>query len=55
VTLRVVESDEKTSLKSETIKYGQESQGTRTRKATLARASIIHKRQTRPLVTEDAP
>jgi hypothetical protein len=32
VTLRVVGGDEKGSLKSETVKYGRESQGTRTRK-----------------------
>jgi hypothetical protein len=31
VTLRVVEGDEKGSLISETVKYGHESQGTRTR------------------------
>jgi hypothetical protein len=31
VTLRVVEDDEKGSLKSETVKYGHESQGTRIR------------------------
>jgi hypothetical protein len=31
VTLRVVGSDGKGSLKSETVKYGRESQGTRTR------------------------
>jgi hypothetical protein len=31
VTLRVVGGDEKGSLKSETIKYGRESQETRTR------------------------
>jgi hypothetical protein len=31
VTLRVVGGDEKGSLKSETVKYGHESQGTRTR------------------------
>jgi hypothetical protein len=30
VTLRVVGTDEKGSLKSETVKYGRESQGTRT-------------------------
>jgi hypothetical protein len=30
VTLRVVGGDEKGSLKSETLKYGHESQGTRT-------------------------
>jgi hypothetical protein len=31
VTLRVVGGDEKGSLESETVKYGCESQGTRTR------------------------
>jgi hypothetical protein len=31
VTLRVVGGDEKGSLKSETVKYGRKSQGTRTR------------------------
>jgi hypothetical protein len=31
VTLRVVGGDEKGSLKSETVKYGRESQGTWTR------------------------
>jgi hypothetical protein len=31
VTLRIVGGDEKGSLKSETVKYGRESQGTRTR------------------------
>jgi hypothetical protein len=31
VTLRVVGGDEKGSLKSETVKYGSESQGTRTK------------------------
>jgi hypothetical protein len=30
VTLRVVGGDENGSLKSETVKYGRESQGTRT-------------------------
>jgi hypothetical protein len=32
VTLRVVGGDEKVSLESETVKYGHESYGTRTRK-----------------------
>jgi hypothetical protein len=31
VTLRVVEGDEKGSLNTETVKYGREIQGTRTR------------------------
>jgi hypothetical protein len=39
VVLRVVGGDEKGSLKSETVKYGRESQGT----------------QTRPLVREGTP
>jgi hypothetical protein len=33
VTLRVVEGDEKGSLKSETVNYGHESHGSRTRKS----------------------
>jgi hypothetical protein len=53
VTLRVVRGDEKGSLKSETAKYGPESQRIRTR-VRLARASNIYKRQTRPLVREGA-
>jgi hypothetical protein len=56
VTLRVVGGDEKESLKSETVKYGREFQGTRDpRKTAMARASSIYKRQTRPLVREGAP
>jgi hypothetical protein len=55
VTLRVVGGDEMGSLKSETVKYGRESQGTRTRETALAMASSIYKRQTRPLVREGAP
>jgi hypothetical protein len=54
VTLRVVGGDEMGSLKSETVKYGREYQGTR-RKTALARASGTYKRQTRPLVREGAP
>jgi hypothetical protein len=55
VTLRVVGGDKKGSLKSETVKYGRKSQGTRTEKTALARASGTYKRQTRPLVREGAP
>jgi hypothetical protein len=44
VTLRVVGGNEKGSLKSETVKYGHESQDPR--KTTLARTSTIYKRQT---------
>jgi hypothetical protein len=56
VTLRVVGGDGKGSLKSETVKYGHEFRGTRTRerRTTLSRASSIYKRQTRPLVREGA-
>jgi hypothetical protein len=45
VTLRVVGGDEKESLKSES----------KIRKTTLAKASSIYKRQTRPLVSEGVP
>jgi hypothetical protein len=56
VALRVVGGDEKGSLKSETVKYGHESNETRTREYTaLARISSNCKRQTRPLVRESAP
>jgi hypothetical protein len=51
VTLRVVGDDEKGSLKSETVKYGRKSQGTRTRE----RLHGTYKRQTRPFVREGAP
>jgi hypothetical protein len=55
LTLRVVGGDEKGSLKTETVKYGYESKrDTDPRKTTLASASSIHKRETRPLVREDA-
>jgi hypothetical protein len=49
VTLRVVGGDEKGSLKSETVKCGRESQGTRTREG------LRWQGQTRPLVREGAP
>jgi hypothetical protein len=52
VTLRVVGGDENGSLKSETVKYGRESQGTRTREDCVG---SMYKRQTRPLVREGAP
>jgi hypothetical protein len=47
VTLRVVGGDEKGSLESETVKYPI--------KTTLARASSIYKRHTRPLTREGSP
>jgi hypothetical protein len=52
---RVVGGDEMRSLKSERVKYGRESQGTRTRDTALVRTSSIHKRQTHPLFREGAP
>jgi hypothetical protein len=56
VTLRVVGGDEKGSLKSETVKYGRESQGTRTRERLRWQGPLAcKKRQTRPLVREGAP
>jgi hypothetical protein len=51
VALRVVGGNKKGSLESETVKYGRESHGTRTRP--LARASSNCKRQNRPLVRDD--
>jgi hypothetical protein len=47
VTLRVVGGDEKGSLKSETVKYGHESQGTRT-KERLRGEDQQHKQKTDP-------
>jgi hypothetical protein len=44
VTLRVVGGDEKGSLKSETVKYGRESQGTRTRERLCWQGSATYKR-----------
>jgi hypothetical protein len=47
---------DKRSLKSETVKYGRESQGdSDPRMTALARARSNCKRQTRPLVREGAP
>jgi hypothetical protein len=56
VTLQVVGSYEKGSLKSETVKSGREYQGTRdARKTALTSASSAYKRQTRHHVRESAP
>jgi hypothetical protein len=55
VTLRVVGGDEKGSLKSETVKYGHESQGTRARERLRWRGPAAYIRQTRPLVRQGAP
>jgi hypothetical protein len=53
LTLTFANLEKKRNLKSETIKYGHESQWTGTRG--LGRASSIYKRQTRLLVREGAP
>jgi hypothetical protein len=55
VTLRVAGGDEKGSLKSETLKYGYESKGTRTQERLRWRVPAAYtKSQTRPLVRENA-
>jgi hypothetical protein len=52
VTLRVVGGDKKGSLKSETVKYGHEPQGTRTKKKTaLARPAAYAKY--RPILSSE--
>jgi hypothetical protein len=50
VTLRVVGGDEKGSLKSDTVKYGRESQGTRTRERLRWQgpAAYTYKKKTDP-------
>jgi hypothetical protein len=55
VTLRVVGGDEKGSLKSETVKYGRESQGTRARERLRWQGPAAYIKDTRPLVREGAP
>jgi hypothetical protein len=52
-TLRVVGGDENGSLNSETVKYGHESQGTRTRKRLRWQGPAAYI-QTHPLVREEA-
>jgi hypothetical protein len=55
VTLRVVGGDEKGSLKSETVKYGRESQGTRIRERLRWQGPAAYtKDSTRPIVREGA-
>jgi hypothetical protein len=55
VTLRVVEGDEKGSLKSETVKYGRKSQGTRTRERLRWQGSVAHTKDRPVLSSERAP
>jgi hypothetical protein len=55
VTLRVVVGDEKGSLKSETVKYGHESQGTRTRERLCWRGPAAYIEDRPVLSDERAP
>jgi hypothetical protein len=55
VTLRVVGGDEKGSLKSETVKYGRESQGTRTREKLRWQEPAAYTKDRPVLSSERAP
>jgi hypothetical protein len=55
VTLRVVGGDEKGSLKSETVKYGHESQGTRTQERLRWRGPAAYTKDRPALSSEWAP
>jgi hypothetical protein len=55
VTLRVVGGDEKGSLKSETVKYGRKSQGTRTRERLCWQGPATHTKDRPVLSSERAP
>jgi hypothetical protein len=55
VTLRVVGDDEKGSLKSETVKYGCESQGTRIRERLRWQGTEAHTKYRPILVREGIP
>jgi hypothetical protein len=55
VTLRVVGGDENGSLKSETVKYGLKSQGTRTRERLLWRGPAAHIKVRPDLSSERTP
>jgi hypothetical protein len=52
VTLRVLGGDEKGSLKSETVKYNHESQGTRTRERLGWRGPAAYTKD-RPVLTSE--
>jgi hypothetical protein len=52
VTLRVVEGDEKGSLKSETVKYDLEFQGTRTRERLRWRGPAVYTKD-RPVLSSE--
>jgi hypothetical protein len=55
VTLRVVRGNEKGSLKSETVKYGHESQGTKTRRSLRWRGPAAYTKYRPVLSSERAP
>jgi hypothetical protein len=55
VTLRVVGGDEKGSLRSETVKYGRKSQGTRTRERLRWKEPAVHTKDRPVLSSERAP
>jgi hypothetical protein len=55
VTLRVVRGDEEGSLKSETVKYGLKSQGTRTRERLRWQGPAAHTKDRPDLSSERAP
>jgi hypothetical protein len=55
VTLRVVGGDEKGSLKSETVKYGRESQGTQTRERLRWQGAAAYTKDGLVLSSERAP
>jgi hypothetical protein len=55
VTLRVVGGDEKVILKSETVKYGQEPQGTRTLERLRWRGSAAYTKDRPVPSSERAP
>jgi hypothetical protein len=55
VALRVVVGDEKGSLKSETVKYGRESQGTQTRERLRSQEPAAYTKEKPVLSSERAP
>jgi hypothetical protein len=55
VTLRVVGGDEKGSLKSEAVKYGHESKGTRTRERLCWRGPVAYTKDRPIFSSERAP
>jgi hypothetical protein len=55
VTLQVIEGDETGSLESETVKYGRESQGTRTREGLRWHGPAAYTKDRPVLSSERAP